>query len=76
MHPTQLPVTVLSGVLGGGKTTLLNHIPANCKGLRVAVKAFIQSWLSVPRDPPQDEKRRFAQLYRQPTRGGCRLGSS
>lgn len=32
-----IPVTVLSGFLGAGKTTVLNHILANRKGLRVAV---------------------------------------
>lgn len=32
-----IPVTVLSGFLGAGKTTVLNHVLANRKGLRVAV---------------------------------------
>jgi len=33
----RLPVTVLSGFLGAGKTTLMNHVLNNRSGLRVAV---------------------------------------
>jgi G3E family GTPase len=33
----RLPVTVLSGFLGAGKTTVLNHVLSNREGLKVAV---------------------------------------
>lgn len=35
--PQRLPVTVLSGFLGAGKTSVLNHVLHNRAGLRVAV---------------------------------------
>jgi G3E family GTPase len=37
MTDQRLPVTVLSGFLGAGKTTVLNHILANRDNLKVAV---------------------------------------
>src|SRR5438067_13931653 len=33
----RLPVTVIAGFLGSGKTTLVNHILATQSGLRIAV---------------------------------------
>jgi G3E family GTPase len=36
-NPARLPVTVISGFLGSGKTTLVNYILANQHGLRTAV---------------------------------------
>ena len=33
----RLPVTVIGGYLGAGKTTLVNHLLRNADGLRLAV---------------------------------------
>lgn len=37
MNKKSIPVTVLSGFLGAGKTTVLNHILRNRRGLKLAV---------------------------------------
>ena len=35
--PPPIPVTVIGGYLGAGKTTLVNHLLRNANGLRIAV---------------------------------------
>ena len=42
-----LPVTVLSGFLGAGKTTVLKHLLANSGGLRIALIVNDMSELNV-----------------------------
>ena len=45
---SRLPTTVLSGFLGAGKTSLLNHILNNREGPGVAVIVFIGNAMNEP----------------------------
>ncbi|MEW9920286.1 GTP-binding protein [Marimonas sp. MJW-29] len=62
----KLPVTVISGYLGAGKTTLINHLLRNANGLRLAVLVNEFGELSIDEDLIEAEEDGLMSIS-----GGC-----
>jgi G3E family GTPase len=62
----KLPVTVISGYLGAGKTTLINHLLRNANGLRLAVLVNEFGALSIDEDLIEAEEDGLMSIS-----GGC-----
>ena len=52
-----IPVTIITGFLGAGKTTLVNHILSNKQGMRVAVIENEFGAVSIDNDLVHDQIR-------------------
>lgn len=66
-HPqTSLPVTVIAGYLGAGKTTMVNHLLRHADGLRLAVLVNEFGDLSIDRDLIEAEDETLISIA-----GGC-----
>ena len=62
----KLPVTVIGGYLGAGKTTLINHLLRNANGLRLAVLVNEFGELSIDEDLIEAEEDGLMSIS-----GGC-----
>ena len=62
----KLPVTVIGGYLGAGKTTLINHLLRNANGLRLAVLVNEFGELSIDADLIEAEEDGLMSIS-----GGC-----
>jgi len=64
--PLTLPVTVIGGYLGAGKTTLINHLLRTANGMRLAVLVNEFGALSIDEDLIEAEQDDIISIA-----GGC-----